>query len=130
MLPKIHALGAELVVVGSGTPRQAARFAEEERVESTMVTDPTLEAYRRAGMKRGVLRTFTFKGTLHAARALKAGHVQGPTQGDTWQQGGVVVVSALARDGRVVLQHAASEAGDPTDFEAIVRAVEEARRSP
>jgi hypothetical protein len=102
-----------------------------------MVTDPTLEAYNRAGMKRGVLRTFNLKSAASAVRALGGGHTQGRTQGDTWQQGGVVVVSALAPmggpakgglGGRELLHSAASAAGDPTDFEAIVRVFDELAR--
>jgi hypothetical protein len=125
--PQITAIGGELVVVGSGTPAQAKVFAEEERLENPVVTDPTLEAYRRAGMKRGVLSTFSLKGLSHAMRARKGGHSQTSVKGDPWQQGGVVVVSALANGGRVTLQHAASEAGDPTDFGVVVRAIEAAR---
>jgi len=128
-LPEIRARGGELVVLGSGRPEQAKRFAEEERFEGVMVTDPTLEAYNRAGMKRSVLRTINPKSALSAVRALGSGHVQKKTAGDTWQQGGVIVVSPIEKGGREVLHHAASAAGDPTDFRAIVRAFDELARS-
>lgn len=128
MAPNVRSAGAELVIVGSGTPDQAKRFADEEQVIGTMVTDPTLEAYRVGGMRRGVLTVMNAKAALHAVRALRDGHRQRRTQGDPWQQGGVVVVDALSRSGRIALHHAASEAGDPTDFSVVVRAVESLAR--
>ena len=94
-----------------------------------MVTDPSLEAYHRAGMKRGMLRTIGPKSMLSAVRALGDGHRQKKTAGDPWQQGGVVVVSSLDRGGRELMHHAASAAGDPTDFQKIVRALDELARS-
>jgi hypothetical protein len=124
-LPEIRARGGELVVVGSGSPQQAKRFAEDERFEGVMVTDPTLEAYRRGGMKRGLLRTLNFRSAASAVRALGSGHMQGRTAGDEWQQGGVIVIG----EGRELLHHAASAAGDPTDFRAIVRALDQLARS-
>jgi len=120
----IRAAGAELVIVGSGSPEQAKRFVEEERVIGTMVTDPTLEAYRRGDLKRGLGTVANLQSAKHMLRALRAGHVQGRTQGDPWQQGGILVIDALERTGRVTLHHAASEAGDPTDFTEAVRAVQ------
>lgn len=116
------------MIVGSGTPDQARRFADEEQVIGTMVTDPTLEAYRIGGMRRGVLTVMNAKAARHAVRAWREGHRQRRTQGDPWQQGGVVVVEALSRGGRIALHHAASEAGDPTDFSGIVRALESLAR--
>jgi hypothetical protein len=113
-------------VIGSGTPSQAKRFAAEENLTTPLVTDPSLEAYRRAGMKRGVLRTLGPKSLLHAARALKDGHRQKKTMGDPWQQGGIVVVSPLSGGGHVTMQHAASEAGDPTDLAGVISAVRDA----
>jgi hypothetical protein len=127
-LPEIRARGGELVVIGSGTPEQAKRFAVEERFDGTMVTDPTLEAYNRAGMKRSVLRTFHPKSMISAVRALGSGHTQKQMAGDPWQQGGVVVVSSLERGGHEVLHHAASAAGDPTDFKAIALLFDELAR--
>lgn len=110
--------------MGSGTPEQARRFTEQERVPGTLVTDPSLAAYRIAGMKRGVLKTLNPKSALSAVRALGRGHMQGANAGDPWQQGGVLVVDAIERGGRVLLQHASSEAGDPTDFAAVARALD------
>jgi hypothetical protein len=119
MVEEIRKKGGELIVVGSGTPEQAKRFAQEEQLD-TLVTDPTLEAYKIAGMKRGVLRVANLRSAKNMFRALGDGHFQGRTQGDAWQQGGVVVIA----DGRLLLQHAASAAGDPTDFRGVITALE------
>ena len=62
---------------------------------------------------------------LNAVRAFGSGNRQGRTQGDPWQQGGVLVVSPLRDGGRVLLQHAASEAGHPTDFVAVVKTLDQ-----
>lgn len=115
-------MGGALVVVGSGSPAQARQFAEEESI-ADLVTDPSLEAYRRAGMKRGVLRTLGLTVLKNALRAHGDGHRQRETQGDLWQLGGVLVVSALEHGGRLHLQHAASAAGEPTDLSIVVAAM-------
>jgi hypothetical protein len=111
--------------VGSGNPEQARKFKEQEDVQGTLVTDPSLKTYNIAGMKRGVLKTLNPKSALHAVRALGGGHRQGKNAGDPWQQGGLLVVDAQKRGGRLIMQHAASEAGDATDFTAVVRALDE-----
>lgn len=119
----MHELGGELVAIGSGTPAQAKAFSQELAMTTPLVTDPTLEAYKRGGMKRGVLRTLSFKGVGFALRARRGGFKQTGTSGDPWQQGGVVVLAALDRGGAVTLQHAASAAGEPTDFGVMVEAM-------
>ena len=116
------------MVVGSGKPRDAKRFAAQFELKNPVVTDPTLEAYRRAGMKRGLRATFNLKAVKNAVRSFGGGFRQSATKGDPWQQGGVVVVGALHRGGKVLMQHAASAAGEPTDFATVARAVEAAAR--
>lgn len=112
-------------MIGSGSPSQAKRFQAEEKIEGVVVTDPSLEAYRIAGMKRGVLKTLNPKSMINAVRAFRSGSRQTGTKGDPWQQGGVLVVSSIRDGGKVLLQHAASEAGDPTDFRAVVKTLDQ-----
>jgi hypothetical protein len=114
----IHAAGAELYVIGSGTPNFIAGFRETTGFTGTVLTDPSLEVYRAAELKRG-LRTFVSLGA--AARtvgSLARGFRQGRTQGDNLQQGGVLVV---ARDGRVLWQHISDSPGDNADPDELVR---------
>jgi len=55
-----------------------------------------------------------------AARALTNGIRQGRTQGDQWQQGGVLVV---AKTGEVRWQHASDRPGDNARAAEIVAAL-------
>ncbi|GAC1352561.1 MAG: hypothetical protein NVS3B20_11580 [Polyangiales bacterium] len=112
-----------MVTIGSGTPADAERFARQLDLKNPLVTDPTLEAFRRAGMKRGVLKTIGLQSIIHGIGAMRRGFKQSATKGDPWQQGGIVVVSALARGGTVTMQHASGVAGEPTDFSLVVQAV-------
>ncbi|GAC1358009.1 MAG: hypothetical protein NVSMB47_11010 [Polyangiales bacterium] len=124
----MEAAGGDIVVVGSGTPAQAKRFVEILKLTMPVVTDPTLEAYKRAGMKRSVLATIGPGSILRGFKTMKAGFKQHSTQGDPWQQGGVVVVGALSKGGRVTWQHASDGAGKPTDFGHMVEAMREAAK--
>jgi len=115
---EIRAAGAELYVIGNGTPNFIAGFRDTTGFTGTMLTDPSLAVYRAAELRRG-LRTFVSLGA--AARtvgALARGFRQGRTQGDALQQGGVLVI---ARDGRVLWQHISESPGDNADPEQIVR---------
>ena len=61
---------------------------------------------------------------LELGRALRRGFRQGKTQGDPWQQGGVVV---LSRDGQVLFRQVDKTGGDPLDLDGVVAAVRGAR---
>ncbi|MEW5847784.1 MAG: peroxiredoxin-like family protein [Myxococcota bacterium] len=91
-LPTIRALGAELVVVGNGSPAMARAFQEDHPLDATLLVNPELDIYRAAGLRRGVMNTLNLGAAVGALRALKHGHMQGLTQGDNWQQGGTFVV--------------------------------------
>lgn len=113
--------GAELVVVGNGTPAQAKQFAAEYELPFPVYVDPKLEAYRAAGLRRGVLDTLSAGTLAHAFRALRTGARQGATQGDPWQLGGAFVV---APGGRVAFRQVSRDAGDHADPAKIRRALE------
>src|SRR5262245_18582310 len=85
----IHAAGAELVIVGSGTPNFILGFRETTGYDGPMYSDPSLASYQAAGLKRGMWRNFMPQVTLHGIRALARGNFQGRTRGDPSQQGGV-----------------------------------------
>lgn len=119
---------AELVVVGSGQPWQAAAFREELELteppyDVPVLVDPTLAAFRAAGLRRGVGAVLT-PGTVRSAwRAFRGGHRQRGVQGDPWQNGGVLVVRP---DGSVPWSYASREAGDhppPADILAALAAI-------
>jgi hypothetical protein len=107
-----------VVAIGSGTPAMAADFVEQFSVPFPVYTDPERSSYRLAGMKRRL--GLGLKTAGRAQRALQGGHRQGRTQGDPWQQGGVLLVDG---EGRVSWQHVDDGAGDHASMEAVIVAV-------
>jgi len=120
ILPAIREAGAELVIVGNGSPEFARAFREELGLDVPLYTDPTLRTYALAGFKRGVLATFSAKGVAHGARAWRKGFRQTGTRGDALQQGGLLVVD---RGGRVLYAHRDSEAGDLASNDEVLAAL-------
>jgi len=87
----LRAAGVELAVVGNGTPNFMAGFRETTGYTGALYTDPSLVVYKLAGLRRRLAVTPGM--ALSALRALSKGHLQGRTQGDALQLGGVFVVS-------------------------------------
>ena len=120
VLPKIRALGAELVVVGSGQPNFARAFREDLNLDCPILLDPELRAYAAAGLRRDMRSTFNLKALGHGFRALRGGFRQEGIQGDPWQQGGVLVINPA---GTVLFQHVSEAAGDHPDPARVVAAL-------
>jgi peroxiredoxin len=119
-LAEIRRLGAELVVVGNGTPAHAADFRDAEQVEHPLFADPELRAYAAAGLRRGVTSSIGLGTLRNAIRAWRSGKRQQGVQGDPWQQGGCFVIR---QDGRVLLAQVSRVAGDHVTPEAILAAL-------
>lgn len=119
-LTAIRRRGAELVIVGNGTPAQAADFRAAQRIECPLFVDPELHAYAAAGLRRGVLTAVNLRTIGHGLRAVRAGQRQGATQGDPWQQGGVFVITP---SDRVLFAYVSEEAGDHPDPAAVIAAL-------
>ena len=119
-LEEIRAAGAELVLVGNGSPRQAAGYQRLHAPDCTVLTDPSLEAYRALGLKRGVMATMGPATWGRAARSLAGGHVQGELAGDAWQQGGLFV---MAPGGRLIFEQHNRDAATRPDIEGALRAL-------
>lgn len=116
--PAIRARGGRLCFVGNGTVPMAQDFAEQFHVAAPLFTDPSRRAFQAAGMKR---RFGLGLGTLRAgARAVAAGHVQGRTAGDPWQQGGVLVIGP---DGVERYRQNADDAGTELQIPPILAAL-------
>ena len=107
---QLHRAGIpNLVVVGNGAPMFIAGFRETTGFTGPIYTDPSLEVYKAAQLKRG-LGTFMKLGAVKATvGSVARGFRQGRTQGDATQQGGVIVI---ARDGRVLYHHISEYPGD------------------
>jgi hypothetical protein len=108
-IDRIHAAGAELVVIGSGAAHFVAGFRETTHYPGPVLVDPQLASYTAAGLHRGWLRTINPLVIAYGARALLRGNWQGRTQGVADQQGGVMVIEP---PGRIVFEHLSKVAGD------------------
>jgi peroxiredoxin len=123
------AAGVNLVLIGQGTPRQAAEFRRRQGIQLPVLADEDRDSYRAAGTKvGGVTDLFSprtvAKGALTIARSRK---VQGRTVGDANQLGGALVV---APDGRIAWSHVAEDASDNAPPEEILEAARAAIASP
>lgn len=119
-IPAIHALGAEVHVIGSGAPHFIAGFRETTGYPGPVLTDPSLAAFQAAALRRGLATVMSVGSVVRTVGALRRGFRQGATQGDALQQGGALVI---ARDGRIVYHHISSGPGDHVPRGAIERAL-------
>ena len=116
----VRAAGAELYVIGNGSPSFIAGFREQTGWIGPVYTDPSLAVYRAAQLKRSVGSTLDPRSLTDAWKALRHGSRQGRTQGDQWQQGGTLVV---APSGEVRWHHASGRPGDNATGAQIVAAL-------
>lgn len=116
---EIREAGADLVVIGSGTPEQAGWFAEDLGRPVRVLADPDLATFRAAGARRGVASSAHPGMLLAAWRAWRNGRRQRGTLGDPLQQGAVWVVR---RGGEPVWRYVSRFAGDHPDAAEVVAA--------
>ena len=117
----IRDLGAELIMIGNGTPNFAKAFLEEFSITTPIYVDPSLASYRALGMRRGVAATlFSPKVLVHGFRALRSGFRQGLTRGDHFQLGGVLVVKP---DDTILYRYLSETAGDHPPTSDILAAL-------
>ena len=114
--------GARVVIVGNGWPAMAKDFAAHAGLPEsvTLLTDPSLQSYSAAGLKRGALLTLGPRGWLPYLRTMRKGFRQGRTKGDPWQQGGALVV---AKGGAVLYRHVSVNPSDQADPRALASAL-------
>ena len=119
-LPELEGLGVSVVLVGNGPPPALAAFVRDmslERRRVTVVTDPSLAAFRAAGLRRP--RVHGLRAAIETVRALGAGYRQRRRAGDAMQLGGAVLVDEA---GRVLYHHRGRSPGDLADPSDIVQA--------
>ena len=51
IVTEVHSLGAELVIVGSGSPQMAGFFAEDYSITTPVLTDPERSVYQALGVR-------------------------------------------------------------------------------
>jgi dehydrogenase/reductase SDR family protein 12 len=120
-LDSIRALGAELVIIGNGSPLFAQGFREDLDLQCPVLTDPDLVSYRAAGLRRGRVELLSPQLFTNGLRAWRTGARQTGVEGDPWQLGGVFLVRP---DGATVFAQRSGVAGDHADIKAILTALQ------
>ena len=119
-IDQIRSKGAEVYVIGNGSPSFIEGFREETKYTGPIYTDPSLEVYKAAELKRGVAKTLNPFALGATIKAFKNGSRQVGRQGDPWQQGGVLVI---APSGEVRWHYASGHPGDRATAEQIAAAL-------
>jgi hypothetical protein len=79
-------------VIGSAGPDAIAGFRTATGWDGTVLVDPSLRAYRAAGLARSAVAMLDPRGVARVARALVAGFRSGWIRGSALQQGGTFVI--------------------------------------
>ena len=98
----------------------AKAFREDYSLDSPLLIDPELRAYRAAGLRRGRVEALSPRMPFNALRALRSGSRQGSVQGDVWQLGGVFVIRP---GGELAYRYVSREAGDHAPPDAILESL-------
>ena len=122
-IPRIHAAGGELVILGNGTPEHARWFIEDYSFDTPVVTDPALRSHKVVGARRGLRAVLDPRTFAAVFRARRRGLRQEKTKGSGTQLGGVFVITPR---GDMPFRYLSRFAGDHPDPEAAVRALEQA----
>jgi prostamide/prostaglandin F2alpha synthase len=114
--------GANLVLIGQATPRQAAHFRRRMKIDLPVLADEQRVSYKAIGAKKGSVGELVGPRMLARGVAASAKNrvVQGRTIGSATQLGGAMVVAA---GGRIAWSHLASDASDNASPEEILAAV-------
>ena len=119
-LPELQALGVAVVLVGSGPAAALAAFVRDMALAGrglTVVTDPSLAAFRAAALRRP--RFHGLRAACEALRELAAGYAPGRVVGDGRQLGGAFLIDG---SGRIIYHRRARSPGDLLDSNDIVHA--------
>jgi peroxiredoxin len=117
----IEKAGAQVVLVGMGTPSESAEFAEKFNVPFPIVADPQKKLYRKFELKRmSTLGFFSPSVALKGVAAIAGGHGIGMPQGDVRQLPGVFVIDTA---GKIVFSHFSSNPADHPDPKTILAAL-------
>ncbi len=111
--------GAPVVVIGQGTPANAAWFREKFELEIDLLVDTDRLAYKAAGTKVATLGELLAPKTVLRGlrRARESKVVQGKVVGHPAQLGGLLLVTP---GGKVPWAHLSGDAGDyPPNAEVL-----------
>ena len=120
---RFHERDAELYVIGNGKPEQARQFADEQRVNFPLYTDPSLRTYEAAGFHNGlsVSPSILWK----SVKAMAQGHFQTTTKGTASQDGGVYVFD---RGGKQLWAYIGKDASDHPTIEQMLEPLDKRAR--
>ena len=116
--------GAQVVLVGMGTPEESATFEKKFDIPFPLISDPKRQLYGAFELKQVsalelLSPSVAFKGIL----AMTKGHTIGMPIGDVRQLPGVFIINT---DGRIVYSYFASDPSDHPDPDTILEAVKTA----
>lgn len=123
---ELKQLGINLIFIGSGNATMAADFREQLTLEVPVWVDPKRITYAHLGLKNSVASTLGPRVWAHAIRAFRAGFRQTSTQGDPFQQGGVLVVR---RGGAIQYGYVSQTAGDHPPMDAVMKHARKAAKA-
>jgi hypothetical protein len=118
---KFDQAGANLVVIGQGTPEQGVHFLASQHVDLPLLVDRERRSYKAAGTKIATLTELV--GPRVVLKGALTGHRQGKTVGHNAQLGGVLVI---ATDGSVSWAHMSDDASDIPANDDVLEAVGQA----
>ncbi len=118
--PEIERRGGLLVVVAPSKAEHIAGFRESTGYKGALFVDPTLRAFRTAGLVRGRGSTYHPPAVLRGVWAMAQGFRQVGRQGDIVQQGGTFV---LGPGDRVRYEWRDRYAGHHADLDQVVEAL-------
>lgn len=122
---RFAAEGAPLVMIGQGTPANAAAFRKRFGLAVDLLVDTDRRAYKAAGTKVGSFSELLGPRVVARGvrRALGSGIVQGRVVGHPAQLGGLMLV---VPGGAVVWAHLSTNAGDYPPSDDLLEAVRSA----
>lgn len=120
-LPQFEQAGGRLVLVGMGTPEEAAAFTRNLEIPVPMISDPDRRLYRDFGLKTASIPELLLPSVVFKAIAAMAqGNTVGLPVGDIRQLPGVFIIDT---GGRIVFSHVGRDAADHPDAETFLAAL-------
>lgn len=122
-LKKLHfeQAGAQVILVGMGTPEESATFKMKFDVPFPLISDPKRQLYQAFGLKRvTAMGLFSPSVAVKGVLAMSKGHTVGIPIGDVRQLPGVFIINT---DGQIVYSYFASDPSDHPDPDTILKAL-------
>lgn len=117
---QIKSQGAQIMYIGNGSPHFIKAFKEDLHIADEVYTDPSLKVFHAAQLKRNAWDTIGPKAALKALKLFAQGHRQTGIQGDSFQQGGMLVISP---QNKLLFQHISSSTGDYASEKDVLKAL-------